>query len=70
LNFRSIMGSFNIEDDGTVSFRSTISLVGGKEPSSDVIEENIKLGLLSINMFHEEVWPKCHDSDSTDPMFC
>ncbi len=56
LNCRSIMGGFNIDsDDSTVSFRSSISLVGGKRPPKAVIEENHELGLSSIVLFYEKI---------------
>ena len=56
LNCCSIMGGFNIDsDNSTVSFRSSISLVGGKKPQRAVIEENHKLGLSSIALFYEKI---------------
>ncbi len=70
LNLRAIMGSFLIDDDdGTIRFRSAVSLRGWWQPPRATIEENINLGLYSISLFHNEIWPKYNNHDQTDPMF-
>jgi|GEM_PF-5971699 len=69
LNGQAIMGAFTIDKDGQLLFRSTISLSGRRIPHRNVLKENMALGIISIGLFHENVWSKYHPTCPNDPMF-
>jgi len=69
INNRAMTGSFDVDrEDGSVAFRSTVSLLGNTKPSKEVLREQIELGLASIVMFHRTVWMRHHPPRFADPM--